>query len=142
MAYLSWMNLIMINVWKSSVLRKWKLTEKIWYRCNQLYGWLSPILWVLIGFAISYIFNIDTALDWNNESSIVGKFCYRTSLFMLFEIINFLVFLFSDLFWLFFYLPVSIVVMINLILFLWSIWGLYKNGNDISVDRKTSIFYK
>lgn len=76
MAYLSWMNLIMINVWKSSVLRKWKISEKIWYRFNQLYGWLSPFLWILIGFAITYIFNIDTALDWNDESSIVGKFIF------------------------------------------------------------------
>lgn len=44
--------------------------------------------------------------------------------------------------WTFLYVPITIMLFINLILFLWSIWGLHKHGNDISLDKKKAMLYK
>lgn len=46
----------MANVWKSSVLRNWKISERNWYRVNHVYGWLAPMLWVGFEFAVNFTF--------------------------------------------------------------------------------------
>lgn len=140
MAYLSWLNLIMINVWKSSVLHHWKISERIWYRLNKCYGWLTPILWVFIAIGLSVIFK--EKIDAKNLNSIeTAMFSNSKKNFFKYFSIQILK-LFLDLIWLFFYLPLTIVVIINCILFVWTILALHKHGDDISVDRKTAISYK
>lgn len=79
MAYMAWLNLIIINVWKLSVLRRWKISEKIWYRLNNIYGWLTPILWFFIAFIIELAItkgnseNVDEDLLHKIEYTIISK---------------------------------------------------------------------
>lgn len=42
-AYFAWLNVIMVNVWKSSVMQRWQIKERTWYILNHLYGWLVPL---------------------------------------------------------------------------------------------------
>lgn len=44
--------------------------------------------------------------------------------------------------WLFLYLPMSIMLSINLILGIWTAVSLYRRGDDISPDRRKSLQFK
>lgn len=149
MASIAWFNLISINVWKSSVLRHWKISEKIWYRLNYFYGWLTPIIWVFIGIAIEVILKNGT-LDTNTFDV---KYLAGLETTLRSNIINMKFFLYLkyfciiylnslDLAWTFVYLPLTIVVIINCILFGCTISSLHENGYDISADRKTVTSYR
>lgn len=44
--------------------------------------------------------------------------------------------------WVFLYFPITIMLIINVILFVWSAWGLHKSGSDVSPDKKKALTYK
>lgn len=56
MAYLAWLNLIMVNLWKTTVLRKWTINERTWLKLNHFYGWLTPFIWLLISIILAVTF--------------------------------------------------------------------------------------
>uniref|UniRef100_A0A336LVQ9 CSON002509 protein n=1 Tax=Culicoides sonorensis TaxID=179676 RepID=A0A336LVQ9_CULSO len=114
--YFSWLNCIMLNVWKNSVLPRWQIKEKNWFLLNNLYGWFIPILALLV----AVIVHLDTPTMGVNS-------CFFHNPYEQ---------------WLFLYLPMSIMLGINLIFGIWTAWSLHERGDDISPDRKKRLRFK
>jgi len=115
-AYFAWLNVIMLNVWKNCVLHRWQIKERNWFILNNIYGWTLPCAALTIGI----ILHID-------KPSIGEVSCF-------FDVA-------SDQ-WMFLYLPMSILLGINLFLGIWTTYSLHRKGGDISQDRRKRLRFK
>lgn len=122
---------------KINRLSKWQIKEKNWFLINNLYGWSIPLL----AFLIAVIVHIDSP-------SIGVNSCFFHSKLILHLIDR--TFLNSNLKnfagateqWLFLYLPMSIMLTINLVFGIWTAVSLHQRGDDISPDRKKRLRFK
>lgn len=113
-AYFTWLNIVMVNVWKSTVLLRWQIKERTWYILNHIYGWSIPN-----ALSIAVYLRFGARLS---ENSCWFQKKVDT--------------------WTFLYIPISIMLCINIILFFWSAWGLHTTGSDVSPDRRKALTYK
>ncbi|XP_037029890.1 G-protein coupled receptor Mth2-like [Bradysia coprophila] len=119
-AYFTWLNLIMLNVWKNSVIPKWNIVEKHWYRLNHVYGWCVPTILTITVY-------ITSILEGGYDPGFGEKSCWFEE---------------KQETWTFLYAPISIMLIINIILFAWSAYGIHSHGNDVSPDKRRALIYK
>lgn len=120
-AYFSWLNVVMANVWKSVVVPRWKIRESTWYYWNHVYGWLIPI-------TLQIIMLISHHTDSYFVNPRIGQIsCWFAG---------------SKEMWTYMYLPMTIMLAINLVLFLWTCIALHLTGADLHPDRKRALQYK
>lgn len=120
LAYFAWLNVVMANIWKISVLHTWRISERHWYLLNHLYAWGVPT--VLLAF-LAAAHHIEGGLEPNIGQSSCWFHEPHEQLVM-------------------FYLPVSCMLGINVIFTVWSAYGIHRQGQDISPDRKRILWYK
>lgn len=44
--------------------------------------------------------------------------------------------------WIYLYIPISVMLLMNVILFIWSAWEIHATGSDVSADKKKALSYK
>ncbi|KAJ6639546.1 G-protein coupled receptor Mth2 [Pseudolycoriella hygida] len=119
-AYFTWLNLIMLNVWKNSVIPRWSITEKNWYRLNHLYGWFVPT-------ALTISVYVTSLVEGGYDPRFGDRSCWFGE---------------KQETWAFLYVPISIMLVINIILFAASAYGIHSHGSDVSPDRRRALIYK
>lgn len=115
-SYFAWLNTVMANVWKLTVARRWKIKEKAWYILNHIYA--HTVALTLTGMV--YVYHM-----WHptfGETSCWFRTEPEQSYFV--------------------YLPLSVMLSINIFLFVWTSYHLHASGDDISPDRKKALRYK
>lgn len=120
-AYFTWINCVMANVWKSVVVPRWSINEATWYRWNHIYAWSIPTLiecFVLFGH-----FSEHPVLD----AKIGSVSCWFASPkhALMYQ-----------------YLPISIILAINLVLFIWTCIVLSRHAADFNLERRKSLKYR
>lgn len=120
-SYFSWLNMIMANMWKTVVVPRWAIDERKWYRWNHIYAWSIPIVIELV--MIFGHFTRHATLD--PRIGIIG--CWfesdRQSLGYLFG-------------------PITVLLVINVIFFIWTCIVLHRYGSDLSPDRRNALKYR
>ncbi|CAO1435791.1 unnamed protein product [Diamesa serratosioi] len=116
LAYFSWLNCVLANVWKTVVLRKWKIAERNWYFANHVYAWTMPTVMTII------------LLFHHSDDPVVGiTSCWfhreRDQILLV-------------------YTPISVMISINVVLCVWTSFILVRSGGDITPDRRKSLKYK
>ncbi|XP_055588437.1 probable G-protein coupled receptor Mth-like 3 [Uranotaenia lowii] len=113
-SYFAWLNMVMANVWKLTVARRWKINEQAWYVLNHIYA--NTVALTLT--AMVYIYHM--------KHSTFGEIScwFRTEREQSY----------------FVYLPLSVMLSINIFLFIWTSFHLH--NSDISADRKKALRYK
>uniref|UniRef100_A0A182NDY1 G-protein coupled receptors family 2 profile 2 domain-containing protein n=1 Tax=Anopheles dirus TaxID=7168 RepID=A0A182NDY1_9DIPT len=115
-SYFAWLNMVMANVWKLTVARRWKIKERSWYVLNHIY-------------AITVAVTLTTMVYiYHSRYPTLGEIScwFRTEREQSY----------------FVYLPLSVMLSINIFLFVWTSLHLHASGDDISPDRKKSLRYK
>ncbi|XP_055626904.1 probable G-protein coupled receptor Mth-like 11 isoform X2 [Toxorhynchites rutilus septentrionalis] len=115
-SYFAWLNMVMANVWKLTVARRWKIKERAWYILNHIYAHTVGL--TLTGMV--YIYHLRNATF--GEISCWFRTEREQSYFV--------------------YLPLSVMLSINIFLFAWTSYHLHSSGDDISPDRKKALRYK
>lgn len=115
-SYFAWLNIIMANVWKLTVARRWKIKEKAWYILNHIYA--NTVALTLT--AMVYVYHM------RHPTLGEGSCWFRTEREQSY----------------FVYLPLSVMLSINIFLFVWTSYHLHASGDDISPDRKKALRYK
>ncbi|XP_058061543.1 probable G-protein coupled receptor Mth-like 11 [Anopheles bellator] len=115
-SYFAWLNMVMANVWKLTVARRWKIKERSWYILNHIYA----VTVALTLTAMVYIYHSRYATF--GEHSCWFRTEREQSYFV--------------------YLPLSVMLSINIFLFVWTSFHLHSSGDDISPDRKKALRYK
>lgn len=94
-------------------MARWKIKERHWYWLNHAYGWFVPL-------ALSLL------LFWYSDDHFSMESCYlhihSSGYFM--------------------YIPMSVMLSLNVVLFIWSAWGIHATGQDISPDKRRALTYK
>uniref|UniRef100_A0A182JSW5 G-protein coupled receptors family 2 profile 2 domain-containing protein n=1 Tax=Anopheles christyi TaxID=43041 RepID=A0A182JSW5_9DIPT len=115
-SYFAWLNMVMANVWKLTVARRWKIRERSWYILNHIY-------------AITVAVTLTTMVYiYHSRYPTLGEIScwFRTEREQSY----------------FVYLPLSVMLSINIFLFVWTSLHLHASGDDLSPDRKKSLRYK
>uniref|UniRef100_A0A182JL93 G-protein coupled receptors family 2 profile 2 domain-containing protein n=1 Tax=Anopheles atroparvus TaxID=41427 RepID=A0A182JL93_ANOAO len=115
-SYFAWLNMVMANVWKLTVARRWRIRERSWYILNHIY-------------AITVAVTLTTMVYiYHSRYPTLGEMScwFRTEREQSY----------------FVYLPLSVMLSINIFLFVWTSLHLHAIGDDISPDRKKSLRYK
>uniref|UniRef100_A0A023ETF6 Putative g protein-coupled receptor n=1 Tax=Aedes albopictus TaxID=7160 RepID=A0A023ETF6_AEDAL len=115
-SYFAWLNTVMANVWKLTVARRWKIREKAWYVLNHIYAHTVALTLT----AMVYIYHMRNPTF--GEISCWFRTEREQSYFV--------------------YLPLSVMLSINIFLFVWTSYHLHASGDDISPDRKKALRYK
>ncbi|XP_052869682.1 probable G-protein coupled receptor Mth-like 11 [Anopheles cruzii] len=115
-SYFAWLNMVMANVWKLTVARRWKIKERSWYILNHIYA----VTVALTLTAMVYIYH--SRYPTFGEHSCWFRTEREQSYFV--------------------YLPLSVMLSINIFLFVWTSIHLHSSGDDISPDRKKALRYK
>ncbi|XP_053682712.1 probable G-protein coupled receptor Mth-like 11 [Sabethes cyaneus] len=115
-SYFAWLNTVMANVWKLTVARQWKIKERAWYILNHIYA--NTVALTLT--AMVYVYHMRNATF--GEISCWFRTEREQSYFV--------------------YLPLSVMLSINIFLFVWTSYHLHTSGDDISPDRKKALRYK
>uniref|UniRef100_A0A8D8MKH3 G-protein coupled receptor Mth2 n=1 Tax=Culex pipiens TaxID=7175 RepID=A0A8D8MKH3_CULPI len=115
-SYFAWLNMVMANVWKLTVARRWKIRERTWYILNHIYAHTVALTLT----AMVYVYHM------LNTTFGVGSCWFNSEREQSF----------------FVYLPLSIMLSINIFLFVWTSYHLHTSGDDISPDRKKALRYK
>ncbi|XP_065084458.1 probable G-protein coupled receptor Mth-like 1 [Ochlerotatus camptorhynchus] len=115
-SYFAWLNTVMANVWKLTVARRWKIRERHWYVLNHIYAHTVALTLT----AMVYIYHMRNPTF--GEISCWFRTEREQSYFV--------------------YLPLSIMLSINIFLFVWTSYHLHASGDDISPDRKKALRYK
>ncbi|XP_058812626.1 probable G-protein coupled receptor Mth-like 11 [Topomyia yanbarensis] len=115
-SYFAWLNVVMANVWKLTVARQWKIKERAWYILNHIYA--NTVALTLT--AMVYVYHSRNATF--GEISCWFRTEREQSYFV--------------------YLPLSVMLSINIFLFVWTSYHLHTSGDDISPDRKKALRYK
>uniref|UniRef100_A0A182VWZ4 G-protein coupled receptors family 2 profile 2 domain-containing protein n=1 Tax=Anopheles minimus TaxID=112268 RepID=A0A182VWZ4_9DIPT len=115
-SYFAWLNMVMANVWKLTVARRWKIRERSWYVLNHIYA--STVAVTLTTMVYIYHSRYPTL----GEISCWFRTEREQSYFV--------------------YLPLSVMLSINIFLFVWTSVHLHVSGDVISADRKKSLRYK
>uniref|UniRef100_A0A182YG13 G-protein coupled receptors family 2 profile 2 domain-containing protein n=2 Tax=Anopheles stephensi TaxID=30069 RepID=A0A182YG13_ANOST len=115
-SYFAWLNMVMANVWKLTVARRWKIRERSWYILNHIYA--TTVAVTLTTMVYIYHSRYPTL----GEVSCWFRTEREQSYFV--------------------YLPLSVMLSINIFLFVWTSLYLHASGDDISQDRKKSLRYK
>ncbi|XP_055684881.1 G-protein coupled receptor Mth2-like isoform X1 [Lutzomyia longipalpis] len=119
-AYFSWLNMVMVNVWKTTVVPRWRIHEKTWYTLCHIYAWSIPII-LEVFMIVSHV----TGSSWNPR--IGHTSCWFAG---------------AREMWIYVYIPISIMLAINVILFVWTCWILQMSNVHISPDRRRALQYK
>lgn len=114
MAYFAWLNCVMANVWKTVVLRNWKVQERHWYALNHFYGWSVPCAMTAI-----------VAMKHHIQASVGVSTCWFHA---------------DKDQWRLVYLPISIMLTLNVVFCLWT--SLCLINNDFSPDTRKALRYK
>lgn len=120
-SYFSWLNMVMANMWKSVVIPRWAVDERKWYRWNHIYAWSIPI-------AIEVVMVFGQVTDHEQLSPNIGvRSCW-------FE---------KDLhsMW-YLFVPIAILLLINVVFFVWTCVILHRYGSDFNPDRRISLKYR
>uniref|UniRef100_A0A182Q2Y8 G-protein coupled receptors family 2 profile 2 domain-containing protein n=1 Tax=Anopheles farauti TaxID=69004 RepID=A0A182Q2Y8_9DIPT len=115
-SYFAWLNMVMANVWKLTVARRWKIKERSWYVLNHIY-------------AITVAVTLTTMVYiYHSRYPTLGEIScwFRTEREQSY----------------FVYLPLSVMLTVNIFLFVWTSLHLHASGDDISPDRKKALRYK
>lgn len=92
---------------------RWRIKESHWYAFNHTYGWAVPIV-------------ASALLFWHGDRHFNVNKCFlereSTGLFL--------------------YTPISVILAINVVLFIWSAWGIHRTGQDVSPDKRRALAYK
>lgn len=115
-SYFAWLNMVMANVWKLTVARRWRIKERSWYILNHIYAITVAVTLT----TMVYIYH--SRYPTFGEMSCWFQTEREQSYFV--------------------YLPVSVMLSINIFLFIWTSLHLHASGDDISPDRKKSLRYK
>lgn len=115
-SYFAWLNMVMANVWKLTVARRWRIKERFWYVLNHIYAITVAVTLT----TMVYIYH--ARYPTFGEMSCWFRTEREQSYFV--------------------YLPVSVMLSINIFLFIWTSLHLHASGDDISPDRKKSLRYK
>lgn len=115
-SYFAWLNMVMANVWKLTVARRWKIKEQTWYILNHIYA--HSVAFTLT--AMVYVYHM------RNTTFGVASCWFNSEREQSF----------------FVYLPLSVMLSINIFLFVWTSYHLHTSGDDISPDRKKALRYK
>ncbi|XP_052890238.1 probable G-protein coupled receptor Mth-like 11 [Anopheles moucheti] len=115
-SYFAWLNMVMANVWKLTVARRWKIRERSWYVLNHIYA-------VTVAVTLTTMVYI-----YHSRYPTLGEIScwFRTEREQSY----------------FVYLPLSVMLSINIFLFVWTSIHLHTSGDDLSPDRKKSLRYK
>ncbi|CAG9809259.1 unnamed protein product [Chironomus riparius] len=114
MAYFAWLNCVIINVWKSVVLRRWMMNEGIWYMFNHIYAWTIPaILMVIVDAKHTIKPSLGVESCWFHQNHDQ---------------------------WMLVYLPISIMLGLNVILCIWS--SIYLVNPSYTPDTIKALRYK
>uniref|UniRef100_A0A2M4A0Q9 Putative g protein-coupled receptor n=2 Tax=Anopheles triannulatus TaxID=58253 RepID=A0A2M4A0Q9_9DIPT len=115
-SYFAWLNMVMANVWKLTVARRWKIKERSWYILNHIYAFTIALTLS----AMVYIYH--SRYPTFGEVSCWFRTEREQSFFV--------------------YLPLSVMLSINIFLFVWTSIHLHTSGDDMSPDRKKALRYK
>ncbi|KAG5672696.1 hypothetical protein PVAND_002805 [Polypedilum vanderplanki] len=117
-SYFAWLNCVIANVWKIIIMRKWKIKESRWYILNHVYAWTFAITMTTI---VAYKHVLKPSLGvtscWFHQNHDQ---------------------------WILVYLPISIMLSINVVLSVWS--SIHLNNPNYTLDtirvlRKKCILY-
>lgn len=120
-AYFAWINMVMANVWKSVVVPRWSIDESSWYRWNHIYGWSVPILIETV-----LLFGHFTQDETLNPGLGVQSCWFKTE---------------TQTLW-YLYIPISVMIFINVALFCWTCVVLHRHGHDFNPERRNSLKYR
>lgn len=115
-SYFAWLNTVMANVWKLTVARRWKIKERAWYILNHIYAHTVALtLTAMVGIYHAHHATFGEVSCWFRTEREQSYFVY---------------------------LPLSVMLSINIFLFVWTSYHLHTSGDDISPDRKKALRYK
>lgn len=94
-------------------MMKWKIKEIYWYLLCHLYGWSLPL-------ALTGILVANHSVAFSPHSCWLDRTASGYYLYM----------------------PMSMILLINVLLLFWSAWGIHATGKDVSPDKKRALAYK
>lgn len=121
LAYFSWINMVMANVWKSVVVPRWSIEEHRWYRWNHIYAWSIPIA-VEVVMIVGH-FTQHVALD-----PLIGvQSCWFGN---------------DDMSMKYVYIPITAMLILNVVLFVWTCFVLHRYGGDFNPQKRNQLKYR
>lgn len=120
-SYFAWINMVMANVWKSVVVPRWAIQEHRWYRWNHIYAWSIPValeMLILFGHVTSHEV-LDPRIG-------VHSCWFATNAISMWYL----------------YLPITIMILINVVLFIWTCIVLHKFGSDFNPEKRNALKYR
>lgn len=120
-AYFSWINCVMANVWKIVVVPRWSINETTWYQWNHIYAWTIPV--VIECFVLFGHFTGHSVLDAKIGSLSCWFATPKHSL-------------------MYQYYPISIMISLNVVLFIWTCIVLNRHAEDYNPERRNSLKYR
>lgn len=113
--------MVMANVWKSVVVPRWTIEEHRWYRWNHIYAWSVPI--AIQAVMLFGHFTSHDALD--PQIGINSCWFAKESMSA----------------W-FMYVPIAIMLSINVVLFAWTCFVLHQYGADFNPEKRNALKYR
>lgn len=118
-AYFAWVNVITANIFKTTLLHNWKIRERTWYISNHIYAWTIPIILTIIVLICQHSDielhpEIGVQSCWFGESTV----------------------------WLYVFVPMGIMITINIILFCCIVYYLYKHTHLIKPSKREVLKYR
>ena len=120
-AYFSWLNVVMANVWKSVVVPRWAIDEYKWYMWNHIYAWSVPIA-IQVVMVLGHVTEHEFLKPRIGENS-----CFFTGG--------------QTVFW-YMYVPISLMLILNVVLFVWTCMVLQKYGADFNPEKRVALKYR
>lgn len=113
--------MVMANVWKSVVVPRWAIEEHRWYRWNHIYAWSIPIcleLMMIVGHFTSH--------DLLDPRIGINSCWFETNAISLWYM----------------YIPITIMLLLNVFLFVWTCFVLSRYGADFNPERRNALKYR